>query len=137
VLLACGGGGGGWGAVLTYGITALALAIWVAVATFIVKVARDRRERRLLIGLLMLFVVIGPLTIAAFYGGIFGSDASLGKLALLMLVPATIAAVVVQATGAGHGFRAFLASAWGSVFLISTGIVLFLAAFTVGGACLE
>lgn len=122
---------------LTWGITALAVAIWVAVATFIVKTARDRRERRLSIALLVLFVVIGPLIVAAFYAGLFGSDASLGKLALLMLVPATIAAVVVQATGAGEGFRAFIASAWGSVFLISTGIVLFFAAFTVGGACLE
>jgi hypothetical protein len=123
--------------VLALAIGALAVAIWAAVATFIVKVARDRRERQLLIALLILFAVIGPLVIAAYYQGLFGSDESLGKLTLLMLVPATIAAVVVQATGAGHGFRAFLASAWGSVFLISTGIVLFLAAFTVGGACLE
>lgn len=90
-----------------------------------------------MIGLLVLFVVIGPLIIAAFYGGLFGSDASLGKLALLMLVPATIAAVVVQATGAGHGLRAFMASAWGSVFLIGAGMVLVFAALTVGGACLE
>lgn len=134
MLLACGGGGSG---VLALAIGALAVAIWAAVATFIVKVARDRRERQLLIALLILFAVIGPLVIAAYYQGLFGSDESLGKLTLLMLVPATIAAVVVQATGAGHGFRAFLASAWGSVFLISTGIVLFLAAFTVGGACLE
>jgi len=113
------------------------VAVWVALAALIVKTARDRRERRLLIGLLILFVVIGPLVIAAFYAGYFGSDDSLGKLALLMLVPPAIAAVVVQASGAGHGLRALLVSAWGSIFLIGAGTVLFIAALTVGGACLE
>jgi hypothetical protein len=136
VLLACGDTGVG-GAVLTYVIGAVAVGIWVGVATLIVKAARDRRERRLLIGLLILFVVIGPLFIAAYYDGIFGSDDSIGKLALLMLIPPAIAAVVAQSSGAGHGFRAFLVSAWGSIFLIGAGIVLLIAALTVGGACLE
>jgi hypothetical protein len=90
----------------------LAVAIWIAVATLIVRAARDRRERRLLIGLLFMFVVIGPLVIAAYYGGLFGSDASLGKLALIMLIPPAVAAVVAQISGAGHGFRSFLVSAW-------------------------
>jgi ABC-type Na+ efflux pump permease subunit len=125
------------GVVLTWAIGALAVAIWVAVAMFIVKTARDRRERRLLIGLLILFVVIGPLVIAAYYGGLFGSDAGLGKLALVMLIPPAIAAVVAQASGAGHGLRSFLVSAWGSIFLIGAAAVLLIAAFTVGGACLE
>jgi len=113
------------------------VAIWVAVAVVIVKTARDRRERRLLIGLLVLFVVIGPLVIAAYYYGLFGSNASLGKLALIMLIPPAIAAVAVQASGFGHGFRSFLVSAWGSIFLIGAGTVLLLAALTVGGPCLE
>jgi hypothetical protein len=125
------------GAVLTWGFGALAVAIWIAVAAFIVRTARDRRERRLLIGLLILFVVIGPLVIAAYYDGLFGSDASLGKLALIMLIPPAIAAVVAQASGAGHGLRSFLVSAWGSIFLIGAATVLVLAAFTVGGACLR
>ena len=122
---------------LTYVIGAVAVAIWIGVATLIVKAARDRRERRLLIGLLILFAVIGPLVIAAYYHGLFGSDDSLGKLALLMLIPPAIAAIVAQASGAGHGFRAFLASAMGSIFLIGAAIVLLIAALTVGGACLE
>jgi hypothetical protein len=113
------------------------VAVWIAVAALIVKTARDRRERRLLIGLLILFVVIGPLVIAAFYVGFFGSDDSLGKLALVMLIPPAIAAVVAQASGAGHGLRVFLVSAWGSIFLIGASLVLLLAALTVGGACLE
>jgi hypothetical protein len=136
VLLACGDTGVG-GAVLTYGIGALAMAIWLGVAGLIIRTARDRRERHLLIGLLVLFVVIGPLVIAAYYDGLFGSDDSIGKLALIMLVPPAIAAVVAQASGAGHGLRSFLVSAWGSVFLIGAGIVLLIAALTVGGACLE
>jgi len=136
VLLACGDTGAG-GAVLTYGIGALAVAIWLAVAGLIVRTARNRRERRLLIGLLVLFVVIGPLVIAAYYDGLFGTDDSVGKLALIMLIPPAIAAVVAQASGAGHGLRSFLVSAWGSVFLIGAGIVLLIAALTVGGACLE
>ncbi|HSS41884.1 MAG TPA: hypothetical protein VLK37_04955 [Solirubrobacterales bacterium] len=136
MLLACGDTGAG-GVVLTYGIAALAVAIWVAVAVVIVKTARDRRERRLLIGLLILFVVIGPLVIAAYYAGLFGSYAGLGKLALIMLIPPAIAGVVAQASGAGHGLRSFLVSAWGSIFLIGAVAVLLIAAFTVGGACLE
>ncbi len=122
---------------LTWGIGALAVSAWIAVSVLIVKTARDRRERRLLIGLLILFIVIGPLVIAAYYGGLLGSDDSLGKLALLMLIPPAIAAVSAQTSGAGHGFRAFLVSAWGSVFLIGAALVLLLAALTVGGACLE
>lgn len=138
MLLACGTGGvGAGGVVLTYAIGALAVAIWVAFAVLVVKTARDRRERRMLIGLLILFVGIGPLVIAAFYAGFFGSDDSTGKLALIMAIPPVIAAGVAQASGAGHGFRAFLVSAWGSVFLIGAGMVLFIAALTVGGACLE
>lgn len=136
MLLACGDMGAG-GVVLTYGIGALAVAIWIGVATLIVRTARDQRERRLLIGLLILFVVIGPLVIAAYYYGLFGSDAGLGKLTLLMLVPPAIAAIAVQASGAGHGFRSLLVSAWGSIFLVGAAIVLLLAALTVGGACLE
>ncbi|HKF82965.1 MAG TPA: hypothetical protein VKB23_08405 [Solirubrobacterales bacterium] len=136
MLLACGDTGTG-GVALAWAIGALAVAIWVAVAVVIVKTARDRRERRLLIGLLVLFVVIGPLVIAAYYYGLFGSNASLGKLALIMLIPPAIAAVAVQASGFGHGFRSFLVSAWGSIFLIGAGTVLLLAALTVGGPCLE
>lgn len=136
VLLACGDTGVA-GAVLTYGIGALAVAIWLGVAGLIVRTARDRRERNLLIGLLVLFVVIGPLVIAAYYDGLFGSDDSIGKLALIMLIPPAIAAGVAQASGAAHGLRSFLVSAWGSVFLIGAGIVLLIAALTVGGACLE
>jgi hypothetical protein len=123
--------------VLAWGIGALAVSLWLAVAIFIVRTARDRRERRLLIGLLILFVVIGPLVIAAYYDGLFGSDDSLGKLALILLVPPAIAAGAAQMTGGGHLVRAFLVSAWGSVFLIGAGFVLFFAAITVGGACLE
>ncbi len=136
MLLACGDGSAG-GAVLTWVIGALAVAVWLFVAGLIVRTARDRRERRLLIVLLVLFVVIGPLVIAAYYGGLFGSDESFGKLMLLMPIPPAIAAVVVQVSGAGHGFRSFLISAWGSIFLIGATAVLLIAAFTVGGACLE
>jgi di/tricarboxylate transporter len=118
-------------------IGAVAVAIWIGVATLIVRAARDRRERHLLIGLLILFVAVGPLVIAAYYDGIFGSDDSIGKLALIMLIPPAIAAVAAQASGVGHGFRSFLVSAWGSIFLIGAGIVLLIAALTVGGACLE
>jgi hypothetical protein len=134
VLLACGGGGNG-GLALAIGV--LAVAIWAGLAVIIVRAAHDRGERRLLIGLLVLFVVVGPLVIAAFYAGFFGADDNLGKLALIMLVPPMIASVAVQASGAGHGLRAFLVSVWGSVFLIGTGLVFFIAALTVGGACLE
>lgn len=136
MLLACGDGSTG-GAVLTWVIGALAVAIWFAIAAFIVRTARDRRERRLLIGLLVLFVAVGPLVIAAYYAGFFGSDSSFGKLVLLMLIPPAIAGCVVQASGAGHGFRSFLVSAWGSILLIGAATVLLLAALTVGGACLE
>ena len=136
VLLACGDGSTG-GAILTWVLGALAVAIWFAIAAFIVRTARDRRERRLLIGLLIAFVAIGPLVIAAYYAGFFGSDSSFGKLVWLMTIPPAIAGLVVQAFGVGHGFRSFLVSAWGSIFLVGAATVLLFAAFTVGGACLE
>jgi len=136
VLLACGDTGAG-GVVLTYGIGGLAALIWVLAARFVVKTAPNRRERRWLVGLLVLFVAIGPLVIAAFYAGFFGSDDSVGKLVLLMSIPSAAAAVLAQTLGLGDRFRAFLVSAWGSVLLIGLGMVLFFAAVTVGGACLE
>ena len=83
--------------------------------------------------------VLGPLIIAAYYGGLLGSDDSLGKLALFLMIPPAIGAVIAYLTGRANPLRAFLISLWGTVFLISAGIFLFVIAVVLGGGdvCLE
>ena len=96
MLLACGDTGAG-GVVLTYGIGALAVAIWLAVAALIVRAARGPARAPPAYRAADPVVVIGR-GLAAYYYGLFGSDAGLGKLALIMLIPPAIAAVVAQAS---------------------------------------
>ena len=136
MLVACESGGGGSGVV--GGLVALAvLAICLAVTIPIFKAARDETERRLLLGLLIGSMVLGPLIIAAFYAGLFGEDGNVGKLAVLLLMPGALGAAIAHRTRAAHAARAFLVSTWGAVFLVGAGVILFIVALTVGGACIE
>lgn len=136
VLVACESGGGGSGAIGGL-ITLAVLAVCFAVTVPIFRAARDRKERRFLLGLLIGSVVLGPLIIAAFYAGFFGSDSNIGKLAVLLLIPGVLGTAIARWTKAAHSGRAFLISTWGAVSLIAAVVVLFFIAFTVGGACLE
>ncbi|MGN6588257.1 MAG: hypothetical protein ACTHKT_12450 [Solirubrobacterales bacterium] len=134
--MACESGGGvsdpvGWL------ITLAVLAIVLAVTIPIFRAARDRTERRLLLGLLIGSIVLGPLIIAGFYAGFFGDDGDVGKLAVLLLIPGVLGAAIARLTKAAHSGRAFLISTWGALSLIGTAMLLFFLAFTVGGACLE
>jgi hypothetical protein len=138
LLLACaesGGGGSAFGWLLTVAV----LAVWILVTALLLRRLRDRTERRLLLVLLIASIVIGPLIIAAYYGDLFGNDSSLGELALFLMVPAAIGAVIAYLTGRANPLRAFLVSLWGAVFLISAGIFLFLIAVVLGGGtvCME
>jgi hypothetical protein len=135
IVLACTEGGHNGG--LVWLIILAALAAWTAITVLIVRAAADRKERRLLLGLLIGSIVLGPLIIAAYYAGFFGSDSSFGKLALFLAIPGGMAALIAHATGTANRLRAFLISIWGTVFLIGGGIIMFLVAVTVGGACLE
>lgn len=134
MLAVCGGGGSD---ALAWLIAVGALLAWLAVAFLIIRSAKERRERRLLIALLMGSILLGPALIAAYYHGFFGDDGSTGKLALVLLIPGAIGVGIALATRAGHGFRAFLASTWGAIFLIGAGIILLIASVAVGGGCLE
>ncbi|MGN6556737.1 MAG: hypothetical protein ACTHLH_01840 [Solirubrobacterales bacterium] len=136
MLVACESGGGGSDPV-GWLITLAVLAIVLAVTIPIFKAARDRTERRLLLGLLIGSIVLGPLIIAAFYAGFFGDDSNVGKLAVLLLIPGVLGAAIARLTKAAHSGRAFLISTWGGVSLIGAAMVLFFLAFAVGGACLE
>jgi hypothetical protein len=91
----------------------------------------------LLIALLVGSIVLGPALTAAYYGGLFGDDSSTGKLALLLAVPGAIGVGIASATRAAHGFRAFLISTWGAVFLLGLGIVAFVAAVAIGDGCIS
>jgi hypothetical protein len=135
VVLACTEGGRNGG--LVWLIILAALAAWIAVTVLIVRTAADRKEKRLLLWLLIGSIVLGPLLIAAYYAGFFGSDSSTGKLALFLAIPGLIGVLVAHVTGAANRLRAFLISTWGAVFLAGGGIIMFLVAVTVGGACLE
>jgi hypothetical protein len=134
VLAVCGGGGNDVAAWL---IVLAAFLVWVAGTVLIVKSARDKKEKRLLIALLIVSIPLGPALIAAFYDGVFGSDADFGKLVLLLLVPGAIGAGIALFTRAGHGLRAFLASTWGVIFIGGVGMIMFFAALAAGGGCLE
>lgn len=134
MLAVCGGGGSDLAAWL---IVAAALAVWVLVTALIVRAARDRTERRLLLGLLIGSIVVGPLIIAAFYQGVFGSDGNIGKLALVLLIPGAIGAGIAQLTEAADRLRAFVIGLWGAVFLGGAGVLLVFAFVAVGSGCIE
>jgi hypothetical protein len=135
LVLACTEGGRNGG--LVWLIILAALAAWIAVTVLIVRTAAGWQERRLLLGLLIGSIVLGPLLIAAYYAGYFGDDSSTGKLALFLAIPGLIGVLVAHVTGAANRLRAFLISTWGAVFLAGGGTIMFLVAVTVGGACLE
>ena len=135
IVLAC--TEGGRNGVLVWLIILAALAAWVVITALIVRSAADRRERRLLLGLLIGSIVLGPLIIAAFYAGFFGSDSSTGKLALFLAIPGALGALLAHVTGAANRLRAFLISTWGAVFLAGAGVFMFLVAVVVGEACIR
>jgi uncharacterized membrane protein len=114
-----------------------AIAVWVAGTVLIVRSARDKREKRLLIALLVGSIVLGPALTAAYYGGLLGDDSSTGKLALLLVIPGAIGAGIATATRAAHGFRAFLISTWGALFLLGLAFVAIFAALGIGNGCLN
>jgi hypothetical protein len=128
---------GGKNGALVWLIVLAGFAAWVAVTALIVRTAPDWTERRLLLGLLIGSIVLGPLIIAAYYQGFFGSDSSTGKLALFLAIPGAIGGAIAQMTGAANRLRAFLISTWGAIFLVGAGFFTFLVAVVVGGACLE
>ncbi len=134
MLAVCGGGGS---EVLAWLIIISAIAVWIAGTVLIVRSARDKKEKRLLIALLIGSIVLGPALVAAYYHGYFGDDSSTGKVALLLLVPGAIGAGIAVASGAAHGFRAFVASTWGAVFLLGFGAVSIIAALAIGNGCLN
>lgn len=134
MLMACGGGGND---ALAWLIIVVAFAAWLGVTILIVRAARDRTEQHLLLGLLIGSIVLGPLIIAAFYGGFFGNDSNVGKLAVILLMPGALGAAIAYRTKAAHSGRAFLISTWGAVFLAGAAVVLLFAALAVGDSCLE
>ncbi len=134
MLAVCGGGGSDW---LAWLIILTAIAVWFAGTVLIVRSARDKREKRLLIVLLVGSIVIGPALTAAYYHGLFGDDSSTGKLALLLIIPGAIGAGIALTTRAAHGFRAFLISTWGAVFLLGLAFVSLFAALVFGNGCLS
>jgi CDP-diglyceride synthetase len=134
VLAVC---GGGVSDALAWLIILAAISVWIAGTALIVRSARDKREKRLLIALLISSIVIGPALTAAYYGDLFGNDSGTGKLALLLTIPGAIGAGIASATRAAHGFRAFLISTWGAVFLLGLTFVAIFAALGVGTGCLN
>jgi hypothetical protein len=134
LLVACSGGGN---PALAWLIILVGLAAWGLLTLLMLRTAKDRSEVRLLIGLLIGSIVLGPLITAAYYGGLFGSDSSVLKLVLLLTFPGLIGVVVAHLTRGANRLRAFLVSVWGAVFLIGAGVFLIFVAFAVGGACIE
>jgi hypothetical protein len=133
--VACDSSGGS--PALVWLIIVAALAAWGLLTFLMLRTARDRSEVGVLIGLLIGSIVLGPLIIAAYYGGLFGDDSSTGKLALLLAIPGAIGVGIAQWTGAANRLRAFIISVWGTVFLVGAGVFMFFVAVAVGGACIE
>jgi hypothetical protein len=118
-------------------IILIALAAWLAVTILILRAARDRTERRLLLALLVGSIVLGPLILYAFYEGVLGNPDNVGKLAALLLLPGALGAAIAHRTRAAHSGRAFLASTWGALFLVGGTAILAVAILAVGNGCLE
>lgn len=135
LLLAC--AEGGHNGALVWLIALAALAVWILLTALLVRTARDRSERRLLLGVLVGSIVLGPLIIAGYYAGILGSDSSIGKLVPLMAIPGAIGALIAHLTRAASPLRAFFTGVWGAVFLVSAGFFLFFLAVIIGEACIE
>lgn len=135
LLLACTEGGRNGALVLLIALTAL--AVWILLTALFVKAGGGRTERRLLLGILIGSLFLGPLIISAYYGGLVGSDSSVAKLLPFLAIPGAIGAVIAHLTGAASRLRAFFVGTWGAVSLISTGFFLVYVALVVGGACLE
>ena len=134
MLAVCGSGGS---ELLAWLVIISAILIWVAGTVLIVRSGRDTREKRLLVALLVGSIVLGPALVAAYYDGLFGDDSSTGKVALLLLIPGAIGAVIALTTRSAHGFRAFLISTWGAVFLLGLAFVGIFAALAIGNGCLN
>jgi hypothetical protein len=113
LLLACDADGENGALVLV--IALAAFAVWVLLTALIVKTGRDRPERRLLLGVLIGSIVLGPLIIAGYYDGLVGSDSSIGKLVPFLAIPGAIGAVIAHLTRAASPLRAFFIASWGAV----------------------
>jgi hypothetical protein len=135
LLVACSSSGSN--PALVWLIIVVGLAAWGLLTFLMLRTARDRREVRLLIGLLIGSIVFGPLITAAYYDGLFGSDSSTLKLVLLLTVPGVIGMVIAHLTRGANRLMAFLVSVWGAVFLLGAGVFVFIVAVAVGGACIE
>jgi hypothetical protein len=133
MLAVCGGGGSD---VAAWALVVGALLVWVVGTVSIVRRARDKRERWLLITLLVVSIVLGPALLTAFYEGFFGDDGSVVKLILVLLIPGAIGAGIARWTQAGRGLWAFLASTWGALFLGGAYTVLLVAFLAVGTGCI-
>ncbi len=114
-------------------IVLIALLMWVSVTVLVIRAARDRRERQLLLGLLLGSILLGPLIVYAFFGG----GSSVGELALMLLLPGAIGAAIAYKTRAAHGARAFFISTWGTLLLSGAYAIIFIAFIAVGTGCID
>jgi len=133
VLAVCGGGSDA-AALL---VMALALAAWVLVAVLVIKAARDRRERKVLVALTLVSGLTGPAILFGLLAGFSGDNDRLPEIVVTLLLPGLIAAGIAVGMQAAHAARAFFLAIWGAVFLPGAYIVLVISLLAIGSGCLE
>jgi len=132
VLAVCGGGGNNAAALL---VTALAIGTWILIAALVIRVARDRRERKVLIALALASILAGPAILFGLLAGFSGDNSRLLEIIVTLLLPVLIGACVAVGMRAADALRAFFLALWGAVFLIGAYAVLVIAFLAIGDGC--
>jgi hypothetical protein len=133
MLAVCGGGSNTVALAVVLG----AALVWLLIAFLAIRTGRDRQEKALLIGLLVLSVLIGPTVYFGIADGFSGGGDDLGSFILALLLPGAIGAGIALATQKGRAFRALFISSWGALFLTGGFYVLLIAVLGFGTACLD
>jgi hypothetical protein len=118
-------------------VVILAVGAWIGLGVVIIAAARDHRERNALIALALVSSLVGPAILFGLLAGISGDNSRLLEIVLTLLLPGLIGACLAVGMRAAHAARAFPLALWGVVFLPGAYIVLLIAAFAIGTACLS
>ncbi|HEX5928533.1 MAG TPA: hypothetical protein VFY48_03990 [Solirubrobacterales bacterium] len=132
MLAVCGGGGSDTAAAF---VAALAVVAWGLVAALVIRTARDRRERAVLIALTLVSSLVGPAILFGLLAGFDGDNSRLLEVVVTLLLPGVIAAFAAVGLRAAHAARAFFLALWGAVLFVGAYAVLVISFFLVGTGC--
>ena len=133
MLAVCGGGSDA----VALLVVALAVVAWIWVAVLVIKGARDRRERKVLIAVALVSCLVGPAILFGLLAGLSGDSTRLPEIVIGLLLPGLIGACVAVFRKAARAASAFLLALWGAVFLPGAYLILVISFLALGTGCLE